>query len=91
MHVWVQSLKFGKPLPEEFIDDGRRSCNANKSLEVAGAGEALKRIQVFTPMGRLVRTLYPARPTYAFDLPAGIYIIRAEIAHDQKTVKLRVL
>jgi len=50
----------------------------------------LKRIQVFTPMGRLVRTLYPARPTYTFDLPAGIYIIRAEIAHDQKTVKLRV-
>ena len=57
---------------------------------VASASEALKRIQVFTPMGRLVRTLYPARPTYTFDLPAGIYIIRAEIAHDQKTVKLRV-
>ena len=35
-------------------------------------------------MGRLVRTLYPARPTYTFDLPAGIYIIRTEIAHDQK-------
>ena len=31
-----------------------------------------------------------AGPTYTFDLPAGIYIIRAEIAHDQKTVKLRV-
>lgn len=58
---------------------------------VASASEALKRIQVFTPMGRLVRTLYPARPTYTFDLPAGIYIIRTEIAHDQKTVKLRVL
>ena len=41
---------------------------------MASASEALKRIQVFTPMGRLVRTLYPARPTYTFDLPGGIYI-----------------
>ena len=47
MHIWVQSLKFGKPLPEEFIDDGRRSCNANKSLEVGGVGlDLLQKIVV---------------------------------------------
>ena len=86
-------LRSGLPTGNERIADAASISvySAVPGKVVAGAGEALKRIQVFTPMGRLVRTLYPARPTYAFDLPAGIYIIRAEIAHDQKTVKLRVL
>ena len=48
--------------------------SAASGKAVVSASEALKRIQVFTPMGRLVRTLYPARPTYTFALPAGIYI-----------------
>lgn len=86
-------LRSGLPTGNERIADAASISvySAVPGKVVAGAGEALKRIQVFTPMGRLVRTLYPARPTYTFDLPAGIYIIRAEIAHDQKTVKLRVL
>lgn len=86
-------LNAGSPTGNERIDDAESISiySAVSGRVVASAGEALKRIQVFTPMGRLVRTLYPARPTYTFDLPAGIYIIRAEIAHDQKTVKLRVL
>ncbi len=86
-------LRSGLPTGNERIADAASISvySAVPGKVVAGAGEALKRIQVFTPMGRLVRTLYPARPTYTFDLPAGIYIIRTEIAHDQKTVKLRVL
>lgn len=86
-------LNAGSPTGNERIDDAESISiySAVSGRVVASAGEALKRIQVFTPMGRLVRTLYPARPTYTFALPAGIYIIRAEIAHDQKTVKLRVL
>ena len=86
-------LRSGLPTGNERIADAASISvySAVPGKVVAGAGEALKRIQVFTPMGRLVRTLYPARPTYTFELPAGIYIIRAEIAHDQKTVKLRVL
>lgn len=86
-------LSAGSPTGNEGVDDAESISvySAVSGRVVASASEALKRIQVFTPMGRLVRTLYPARPTYTFDLPAGIYIIRAEIAHDQKTVKLRVL
>lgn len=85
-------LNAGSPTGNERIDNAESISiySAVSGRVVASASEALKRIQVFTPMGRLVRTLYPARPTYTFDLPAGIYIIRAEIAHDQKTVKLRV-
>lgn len=85
-------LSAGSPTGNEGVDNVESISvySAVSGRVVASAGEALKRIQVFTPMGRLVRTLYPARPTYTFDLPAGIYIIRAEIAHDQKTVKLRV-
>ena len=85
-------LSAGSPTGNEGVG-GAESISVYSAVSgrvVASASEALKRIQVFTPMGRLVRTLYPARPTYTFDLPAGIYIIRAEIAHDQKTVKLRV-
>lgn len=86
-------LSAGSPTGNEGVDNVESISvySAVSGRVVASASEALKRIQVFTPMGRLVRTLYPARPTYTFDLPAGIYIIRAEIAHDQKTVKLRVL
>lgn len=86
-------LSAGSPTGNEGVDNVESISvySAVSGRIVASASEALKRIQVFTPMGRLVRTLYPARPTYTFDLPAGIYIIRAEIAHDQKTVKLRVL
>lgn len=86
-------LSAGSPTGNEGVDNVESISvySAVSGKVVASASEALKRIQVFTPMGRLVRTLYPARPTYTFDLPAGIYIIRAEIAHDQKTVKLRVL
>lgn len=85
-------LSAGSPTGNEGVDNAESISvySAVSGRVVASASEALKRIQVFTPMGRLVRTLYPARPTYTFDLPAGIYIIRAEIAHDQKTVKLRV-
>lgn len=85
-------LSAGSPTGNEGVDNVESISvySAVSGRVVASASEALKRIQVFTPMGRLVRTLYPARPTYTFDLPAGIYIIRAEIAHDQKTVKLRV-
>ena len=85
-------LSAGSPTGNEGVGDAESISvySAVSGRVVASASEALKRIQVFTPMGRLVRTLYPARPTYTFDLPAGIYIIRAEIAHDQKTVKLRV-
>ena len=77
-------MRSGLPTGNERIADAASISvySAVPGKVVAGAGEALKRIQVFTPMGRLVRTLYPARPTYTFDLPAGIYIIRAEIAHD---------
>lgn len=85
-------LSAGSPTGNEGVG-GAESISVYSAVSgrvVASASEALKRIQVFTPMGRLVRTLYPARPTYTFALPAGIYIIRAEIAHDQKTVKLRV-
>lgn len=85
-------LSAGSPTGNEGVG-GAESISVYSAVSgrvVASASEALKRIQVFTPMGRLVRTLYPARPTYTFDLPGGIYIIRAEIAHDQKTVKLRV-
>jgi hypothetical protein len=86
-------LSAGSPTGNEGVGDAESISvySAVSGRVVASASEALKRIQVFTPMGRLVRTLYPARPTYTFDLPAGIYIIRTEIAHDQKTVKLRVL
>ena len=86
-------LSAGSPTGNEGVDNVESISvySAVSGRIVASASEALKRIQVFTPMGRLVRTLYPARPTYTFDLPAGIYIIRTEIAHDQKTVKLRVL
>lgn len=86
-------LSTGSPTGNEGVDNVEfiSVFSAVSGKVVVSASEALKRIQVFTPMGRLVRTLYPARPTYTFDLPAGIYIIRAEIAHDQKTVKLRVL
>lgn len=86
-------LSAGSPTGNEGVDNVESISvySAVSGRVVASASEALKRIQVFTSMGRLVRTLYPARPTYTFDLPAGIYIIRAEIAHDQKTVKLRVL
>lgn len=86
-------LSAGSPTGNEGVGDAESISvySAASGKVVVSASEALKRIQVFTPMGRLVRTLYPARPTYTFDLPAGIYIIRAEIAHDQKTVKLRVL
>lgn len=86
-------LSAGSPTGNEGVDNVESISvySAVSGRVVASASEALKRIQVFTPMGRLVRTLYPARPTYTFDLPAGIYIIRAEIARDQKTVKLRVL
>lgn len=85
-------LSAGSPTGNEGVDNAESISvySAVSGRVVASASEALKRIQVFTPMGRLVRTLYPARPTYTFALPAGIYIIRAEIAHDQKTVKLRV-
>ena len=85
-------LSAGSPTGNEGVGDAESISvySAVSGRVVASASEALKRIQVFTPMGRLVRTLYPARPTYTFDLPGGIYIIRAEIAHDQKTVKLRV-
>lgn len=85
-------LNAGSPTGNEGVDNAESISvySAVSGRVVASASEALKRIQVFTPMGRLVRTLYPARPTYTFDLPAGIYIIRAEIAHDQKTMKLRV-
>ncbi|TGY57731.1 hypothetical protein [Parabacteroides distasonis] len=85
-------LSAGSPTGNEGVDNVESISvySAVSGRVVASASEALKRIQVFTPMGRLVRTLYPARPTYTFDLPAGIYIIRAEIARDQKTVKLRV-
>ena len=85
-------LSAGSPTGNEGVDNAESISvySAVSGSVVASASEALKRIQVFTPMGRLVRTLYPARPTYTFALPAGIYIIRAEIAHDQKTVKLRV-
>ena len=85
-------LSAGSPTGNEGVG-GAESISVYSAVSgrvVASASEALKRIQVFTPMGRLVRTLYPARPTYTFDLPGGIYIIRTEIAHDQKTVKLRV-
>lgn len=86
-------LSAGSPTGNEGVGDAESISvySAASGKVVVSASEALKRIQVFTPMGRLVRTLYPARPTYTFALPAGIYIIRAEIAHDQKTVKLRVL
>ena len=86
-------LSAGSPTGNEGVDNVESISvySAVSGRIVASASEALKRIQVFTPMGRLVRTLYPARPTYTFDLPAGIYIIRTEIAYDQKTVKLRVL
>lgn len=86
-------LSAGSPTGNEGVDNAESISvySAVSGRVVASASEALKRIQVFTPMGRLVRTLYPARPTYTFDLPAGIYIIRTEIAYDQKTVKLRVL
>ena len=86
-------LSAGSPTGNEGVGDTESISvySAASGKVVVSASEALKRIQVFTPMGRLVRTLYPARPTYTFALPAGIYIIRAEIAHDQKTVKLRVL
>lgn len=57
---------------------------------VVSANEAIQRLQVFTPMDRLVRTLTPMVPTYTFNLPAGIYIIRTEIVNGQQTVKLRV-
>lgn len=85
-------LSAGSPTGNEGVGDAESISvySAVSGRVVASASEVLKRIQVFTPMGRLVRTLYPARPTYTFDLPGGIYIIRAEIAHDQKTVKLRV-
>ena len=85
-------LSAGSPTGNEGVDNAESISvySAVSGRVVASTSEALKRIQVFTPMGRLVRTLYPARPTYTFDLPAGIYIIRTEIAHDQKTVKLRV-
>ena len=85
-------LSAGSPTGNEGVGDAESISvySAVSGRVMASASEALKRIQVFTPMGRLVRTLYPARPTYTFDLPGGIYIIRAEIAHDQKTVKLRV-
>lgn len=85
-------LSAGSPTGNEGVDNAESISvySAVSGRVVASASEALKRIQVFTPMGRLVRTLYPARPTYTFDLPGGIYIIRTEIAHDQKTVKLRV-
>lgn len=85
-------LSAGSPTGNEGVDNAESISvySAVSGRVVVSASEALKRIQVFTPMGRLVRTLYPARPTYTFDLPAGIYVIRAEIAHDQKTVKLRV-
>ncbi len=86
-------LSAGSPTGNEVVGEAESISvySAASGKVVVSASEALKRIQVFTPMGRLVRTLYPARPTYTFALPAGIYIIRAEIAHDQKTVKLRVL
>ncbi len=86
-------LSAGSPTGNEGVGDAESISvySAASGKVVVSASEALKRIQVFTSMGRLVRTLYPARPTYTFALPAGIYIIRAEIAHDQKTVKLRVL
>lgn len=85
-------LSAGSPTGNEGVGDAESISvySAVSGRVVASASEVLKRIQVFTPMGRLVRTLYPARPAYTFDLPGGIYIIRAEIAHDQKTVKLRV-
>ena len=85
-------LSAGSPTGNEGVGDAESISvySAVSGRVVASASEVLKRIQVFTPMGRLVHTLYPARPTYTFDLPGGIYIIRAEIAHDQKTVKLRV-
>lgn len=73
-------LSAGSPTGNEGVDNAESISvySAVSGRVVASASEALKRIQVFTPMGRLVRTLYPARPTYTFALPAGIYIIRAE-------------
>lgn len=57
---------------------------------IVSATEPLKQIQVVAPSGQVVRSFFPRQAVYSFNLPQGIYIIRAESQTAIKTVKLQV-
>lgn len=57
---------------------------------IVSATEPLKQIQVVAPSGQVVRSFFPRQAVHSFNLPQGIYIIRAESQTAIKTVKLQV-
>ncbi|WP_075555632.1 hypothetical protein [Parabacteroides timonensis] len=64
--------------------------SAEPGKVVVSTTDRLERIQVVTLSGQVIRGFSPRQATCTFDLPQGIYVIRAESGQAVKTEKVRV-
>ena len=79
------------PTSNESIQvDGVSIYSLVKGQVIVSATEPLKQVQVFTTNGTMVRSLVPNQPVYTFDLPQGLYIIRAVTGEMVKSEKVQV-